>query len=54
MPFMLDPGKKIPKKNGKEIEKINKPHSEYIFSLNGMRQAEKERKKILLPNSVHT
>ena len=41
MPFMLDPGKKIPKK----IVKIKKPHSEYIFSLNGMRQAEKERKK---------
>ena len=45
MPFMLDLGKKIPKKIVKKIEKIKKPHSEYIFSLNGMRQAEKERKK---------
>ena len=33
------------KKKSQKIEKIKKPHSEYIFSLNGMRQAEKERKK---------
>ena len=33
------------KKNSKKIRKIKKPHSGIIFSQNGMRQAEKERKK---------
>ena len=32
-------------KNSKKIEKIKKPLSDIIFSQNGMRQAEKERKK---------
>ena len=43
---MLDPGKKIQKKNGKKIEKIKKkPLSDIIFCQNGMRSAEKEKKK---------
>ena len=46
IPFTLDPGNKIPKKNRKKIKKIKKPISGVIFSQNGMRQAEKERKKI--------
>ena len=45
MPFKLDPDKKIPKKNSKKIEKIIKPLSDIIFSQNGMREAEKEKKK---------
>ena len=46
IPFMLDPGKKIQKKNGKKIEKIKKkkPLCDIIFFQNGMRQAEKEKK----------
>ena len=54
IPFILDPGKKIPKKIAKKFKKFKKPVSEIIFCQNGMRQAEKEKKKILLPNSVHT
>ena len=33
-------------KNIKKIQKIKKPLPGYIFSQNGMRQAEKEKKKI--------
>ena len=47
IPFILDPGKKIPKK------KIKKPHSGIIFRQNGTRQAGKKR-KLLVPNLVHT
>ena len=36
-------------KNSKKIEKIKKPLSDIIFSQNGMRQAEKERKKKFRP-----
>ena len=46
IPFILDPGKKIPKNYKKKNQKIKKPLSGIIFSQNGMRQAEKERKKI--------
>ena len=38
----------------KKIQKIKKPLSSIIYSLNGIRLAEKERKKILVPSSVHT
>ena len=41
----LDPGKKIPKKNSEKIQKIKKLLSGNIFSQNGMRKAEKQRKK---------
>ena len=44
MPFILDPDKKIPIKQQKN-EKIKKPLSDIIFSQNGMRQAEKVKKK---------
>ena len=54
IPFILDPGKRIPKKNRKKIEKIKKPLSDITLSQNGMRQAEKEKKKNLLPNFVQT
>ena len=37
IPFILDPGKKIPKENSKKIQKINKPLPGNIFSQNGMR-----------------
>ena len=39
------PGQENPKKNSKKIQKTEKPHSGIIFSQNGMRQIEKERKK---------
>ena len=52
--FILGPGKKITKKNSKKIQKIKKPLSGIIFSQNGRRSDENERKKILVPNSVHT
>ena len=54
MSFILDPGKKIPKNIAKKLKKLKKPLSDIIFCQNGMRQAEKEKKKNLLPNSVHT
>ena len=53
IPFKLNPGKKIPKKIAKKLKKLKKPLSDINFSQNGMRQAEKEKKKILLPNSIH-
>ena len=45
IPFKPDPGKKIPKKFSKKIQKIKKPLSGIISCQNGMRQAEKGRKK---------
>ena len=45
MPFTRDPGKKIPKQKSKKIQKIKKPLPGIIFSHNGMKQVEKERKK---------
>ena len=38
-------GQENSKKNSKKIEKIKKPLSDIISSQNGMRQAEKKRKK---------
>ena len=46
IPLILDPGKKIPKKKSKKIQKIKTHLSGIIFSQNGMRQTEKEKKKI--------
>ena len=46
IPFILDPGKKIPKKIAKKLEKLKKPLSDINFGQNGLRQAEKEKKKI--------
>ena len=45
IPFKLDPGKKIVKKNSLKIQKIIKPLPGIIFSQNGMRQAEKVKTK---------
>ena len=45
---------KIPKKIEKKIKKIKKSLSRIIYCQNGRRMAVKERKKILVPNSVHT
>ena len=45
MLFILDPGKKIPKKIEKTLKKLKKPLSDIIFCQNGMKQAEKEKKK---------
>ena len=44
MSFILDPGKKIPKKIAKKLKKLKKPLSDIIFCQNGIRQAEKEKK----------
>ena len=41
------PGEENYEKNSKNIQKIKKPLSDIIFSQNGIRLAEKERKKIL-------
>ena len=45
IPFIVEQGKKIPKKNSKKIQKIIKPVPGIIFSQNGMRQAEKVKTK---------
>ena len=45
IPFILEPGKKIPKKNSKKIQKTIKPLPGIIFSENGMRQTEKMKAK---------
>ena len=42
---MLDPSKKIPKKNSKKIQKIVKPLSCIIFSPNWMTKAKKVKTK---------
>ena len=41
-------------KNSKKIQKIKKPLSSIISNQNGMRLAEKEKRKNLVPNSVLT
>ena len=53
IPLILGPDKKIPKKIAKKLKKIKEPLSNIIFSKNGIRQAEEEKKN-LVPNSVHT
>ena len=45
IPFLLDSGKKIPKKNTKKIQKIIKPLPAIIFSQNGSRKDEKVKTK---------
>ena len=41
-------------KIAKRFKKIKKVNSDIISIQNGLREIEKERKKILVPNSVHT
>ena len=46
IPFIVDPGMKIPKKIAIKFKKAKKPISGNIYNQNGMRQAAKEKKKI--------
>ena len=48
------PGKENSKKNSKKIQKNKKINSGFISIQKGLREAEKEKKKILIPNSIHT
>ena len=52
--FRPNPSQKIPKKIAKKIQKIKKVNSGFISIQKGLREAEKERKKILIPNFVPT
>ena len=45
MPYILDPGKKIPKKIVKKLKKLKNHFPTFFIAKNGMRQAEKEGKK---------
>ena len=45
IPFKLDQGRKIPKKNSKKIQKLIKPLPGIISSPNGMRKAKKVKRK---------
>ena len=45
IPYILDPGKKIAKKNSKKIQKIIKPLPGIIFRQNGTRYAENVKTK---------
>ena len=53
IPFILGPGKKIPKKIYKKFKKI-KYHFPALFLSKMGSDWPKKRKKILVPNSVHT
>ena len=44
VPFLRNAYQKIPKKNGKKIEKLKKNHYGFISSQNRFEKAEKERK----------
>ena len=54
IPFMLAPGKKIQKKNGKKIQKTKKTSFRHYFLPKRDEIGREREKKILLPNSVHT
>ena len=54
IPFMLDPGKKIQKKNGKKIEKIKKTSFRHYFLPKRDEIGREREKKILIQNSVHS
>ena len=54
IPFLLDPGKKIPKKNSKKNSKNYKTSSRYYFSPKRDEIGRKSENKILLQYSVHT
>ena len=45
IPFILEPGKKIPKENSKKIQKIKKPLPGIIYSPTGMTLAKKVKTK---------
>ena len=52
IPFMLDPGKKIQKTNGKKIEKIKKTSFRYYFLPKWDDIGRERGKQILHPNAV--
>ena len=54
IPFLLDPGKKIPNKNSKKNSKNYKTSSRYYFSQKRDEIDRKSENKILLQYSVHT
>ena len=55
IPFILDPGKKIPKKILKKLKKLKKNLFPILFfAQTGLDRLRKRKKKILLPNSVQT
>ena len=54
IPFLLDPRKKIPKKNSKKIQKIKKTSFLRYFQPKRDEIGREWQKKILDPNSVHT
>ena len=54
IPFLLDPGKKISKKNSKKIQKITNPLPGIFFLPKRDEIGRKSENKILLQNSVHT
>ena len=53
MPFILDPGKKIPKKEAKKFKNSKTSFWHYFWPKQDWIGQERE-KKILLPNSAHT
>ena len=54
IPFILDPGKKVPKEIAKKFKKIKKPFSALYLAKTGDEIGREREKKILVPNSVHT
>ena len=53
MPFILDPGKKIPKKIVKKLKKLKNHFPTFFLAKTGWDRPRKRKKK-LLPNSVQT
>ena len=54
MPFILDPAKKIPKEIVKNFKKFKNHFPTLFLAKTGWDRRRKRKKKILLPNSVHT
>ena len=53
-PFKLGLGKKIPKKIGKKFKKLKNLFPVLFLAKRGRDRPRKGKKKILVPNSVHT
>ena len=54
IPFILDPGKKIAKKIEKKIKKLKNPFLALFLAKTGIDRLKNRKKKIIVPNSVHT
>ena len=54
MPFILDLGKKIPKKIAKKFKKLKNLFPVLFLAKTGQDRPRKREKKNLVPNSVHT